>query len=203
MTTSTNGPATERGRPLALITGASSGLGEAFAERLAADSHDLIVVARRQDRLRALADRLGDAHGAATEVLVADLTASDDLQRVEARIAAGPALDLLVNNAGFGAYRPFLQLGPDRAEDLIRLQVLAVTRLARAALPGDGGARPGRADQRVFPARVQRRPALAAAAAGPPPSTRWRILARAEKAGYGADGGRSIRKSCGSRRNAT
>jgi short-subunit dehydrogenase len=135
MTTSTTGPATRHGRPYTLITGASSGLGEAFAERLAADGHDLIVVARREDRLRALADRLGDAHATATEVLVADLTAPEDLRRVEARIASGPALDLLVNNAGFGGYRPFLRLDPDRAEELIRLQVLAVTRLARAALP--------------------------------------------------------------------
>jgi short-subunit dehydrogenase len=135
MTTSTNGAATQRGRPCALITGASSGLGEAFAERLAADGHDLIVVARREDRLRALADRLRDTHGTATEVLVADLTAPQELRRVEARIAAGPALELLVNNAGFGGYRPFLALDPDRAEELIRLQVLAVTRLARAALP--------------------------------------------------------------------
>jgi len=135
MTTSTTRPATERRRPCALITGASSGLGEAFAERLAADGHDLIVVARREARLRALADRLRDRHSAATEVLVADLTAPEDLRRVEAQIAAGPALDLLVNNAGFGGYRPFLQLDPDRAEELIRLQVLAVTRLARAALP--------------------------------------------------------------------
>jgi uncharacterized protein len=135
MTTSITGAATQRTRPCALVTGASSGLGEAFAERLAADGHDLIVVARREDRLRALADRLRDTHGAATEVLVADLTAPQDLRRVEARIATGPALELLVNNAGFGGYRPFLQLDPDRAEDLIRLQVLAVTRLARAALP--------------------------------------------------------------------
>jgi short-subunit dehydrogenase len=135
MTTSTTRPATERRRPCALITGASSGLGEAFAERLAADGHDLIVVARREARLRALADRLRDRHSAATEVLVADLTAPEDLRRVEAQIATGPALELLVNNAGFGGYRPFLQLDPDRAEELIRLQVLAVTRLARAALP--------------------------------------------------------------------
>jgi uncharacterized protein len=135
MTTSTNGAVTQCGRPCALITGASSGLGEAFAERLAADGHDLIVVARREDRLRALADRLSAAHATATEVLVADLTAPDDLRRVEARIATAPALDLLVNNAGFGGYRPFLQLDPERAEELIRLQVLAVTRLARAALP--------------------------------------------------------------------
>jgi uncharacterized protein len=135
MTTSTNGPATQRGRPCALITGASSGLGQAFAERLAADGHDLIVVARRQERLHTLADRLGHAHGTATQVLVADLTTPEDLARVEAQIAAGPALDLLVNDAGFGGYRPFLQLDPDRAEDLIRLQVLAITRLTRAALP--------------------------------------------------------------------
>ena len=135
MTTSTTRPATERRRPCALITGASSGLGEAFAERLAADGHDLIVVARREARLRALADRLRDRHSAATQVLVADLTAPEDLRRVEAQIATGPALELLVNNAGFGGYRPFLQLDPDRAEELIRLQVLAVTRLARAALP--------------------------------------------------------------------
>jgi short-subunit dehydrogenase len=135
MTASTNGVVTQRGRPYALITGASSGLGEAFAERLAAEGHDLIVVARREDRLRALADRLGDAHGTATEVLAADLTDPEELRRVEARIVAGPALDLLVNNAGFGGYRPFLRLDPDRAEELIRLQVLAVTRLARAALP--------------------------------------------------------------------
>lgn len=135
MTTSTTGAATQPTRPCALITGASSGLGEAFAERLAADGHDLLAVARREARLQALADRLRDAHGAATQVLVADLTAPDDLRRVEARVAAGPALDLLVNNAGFGGYRPFLELDPDRAEELIRLQVLAVTRLARAALP--------------------------------------------------------------------
>jgi uncharacterized protein len=135
MTTSINGAATPRTRPCALVTGASSGLGEAFAEHLAADGHDLIVVARRQDRLRALADRLRDAHGTATQVLVADLTAPQDLRRVKARITAGPALDLLVNNAGFGGYRPFLQLDPDTAEELNRLQVLAVTRLARAALP--------------------------------------------------------------------
>jgi uncharacterized protein len=135
MTTSTTGAATQRTRPCALVTGASSGLGEAFAERLAADGHDLLVVARREDRLRALAERLRDTYGAATQVLVADLAAPDDLRRVESRIAAGPALDLLVNNAGFGGYRPFLQLDPDRAEQLVGLQVLTVTRLARAALP--------------------------------------------------------------------
>lgn len=104
MLTATIGFTTQRGRPSALITGASSRLGEAFAERLAADGHNLIVVARRKDRLRALADRLRDAHGTATEVLVADLTVPEDRRRVEARIADGPALDLLVNNAGVGDY---------------------------------------------------------------------------------------------------
>jgi short-subunit dehydrogenase len=89
-------------------------------------------VARREDRRRALAARLHHVHGATTKVLVADLTAPEDLRQVEARIAAGPALDLLVNNAGFGGFRPFVQLDPDQAEELIDLQVLAVTRLARA-----------------------------------------------------------------------
>jgi uncharacterized protein len=129
MTTSTTGAAARHARPWALITGASSGLSEAFAERLAADGYDLIAVARRQDRLQALADRRGNVHGTAIQVLAADLTAPQDPRQVEAQIAAGPALDLLVNNAGFGGYRPFLQLDPDRAEDLIRLRVLAVTRL--------------------------------------------------------------------------
>jgi uncharacterized protein len=123
-------------RPLALITGASSGIGAAFAERLAADGHDLILVARRRERLEALAERLRASTGVAVEVLAADLAAPDGLRVVEERIAAGPALDLLVNNAGFGAYMPFVELGPDRAEELIRLQVTAVTRLTHAALTG-------------------------------------------------------------------
>ena len=130
------GPATESVRARALVTGASSGIGKAFAERLARDGYDLILVARRRDRLEALAARLSEESSVSVDVLAADLTKSDDLDKVEGRIAREPILDLLVNNAGFGAYMPFVELAPGRAEELIRLQVLAVTLLTRAALPG-------------------------------------------------------------------
>ena len=128
---------TETGaRPRALVTGASSGIGAAFAERLARDQYDLIVVARRRKRLEALAERLHQAHHVTVEVIVADLTQPAELHAAEMRIAEDTALELLVNNAGFGGYMPFVALDPDRAEELIRLQVVAVTRLTRAALPG-------------------------------------------------------------------
>ncbi len=122
--------------PLALVTGASSGLGKAFAERLARDRYDLIVVARRRDRLEALAQSLQKDYSVPVEIIEADLTQPDELTSVEKRIAEVPALSLLVNNAGFGGYMPFVDLDRDRAEELIRLQVVAVTRLTHAALPG-------------------------------------------------------------------
>jgi short-subunit dehydrogenase len=123
-------------RPRALVTGASSGIGAAFAERLAKDGYDLILVARRLDRLEELARRLQNNHTVRVETLVADLSQPDSLQTVEKRIADEPALELLVNNAGFGAYMPFVDLDPDKAEELIEVKVLAVTRLTRVALPG-------------------------------------------------------------------
>jgi len=122
--------------PRALVTGASSGIGAAFAERLARDHYDLLVVARRRDRLDMLAQRLQVSHPITIEVLAADLSQPGPLQMLEKRVAADRPLDVLVNNAGFGAYIPFVALDPDRAEELIRLQVVAVTRLTRAALPG-------------------------------------------------------------------
>ena len=123
-------------RSRALVTGASSGIGAAFAERLAQDGYDLIMVARRRDRLEALAGQLQASHKADIEVLVADLSQPDALHEVEKRIAGDTSLEILVNNAGFGGYMPFVELDPDKAEELINLQVLAVTRLSRAALPG-------------------------------------------------------------------
>ena len=123
-------------RPHALVTGASSGLGAAFAERLARDGYDLIIVARRADRLVSLAERLQSEYRSETEVLVADLSKQDDLRTVEQRVKGDSRLELLVNNAGFGGYMPFIELDPDKAEELINLKVLAVTRLTRAALPG-------------------------------------------------------------------
>lgn len=122
-------------RPLALVTGASAGIGQAFAEQLAASGHDLIVVARRRDRLDPLAARLRDAHGAQTEVLVADLATAPGVDAVAARAAAAP-LELLINNAGFGGYRRFLDLDPQVADGLLAIHVRAVVQVTRAALPG-------------------------------------------------------------------
>jgi len=122
-------------RPQALVTGASSGIGAAFAERLAHDQLNLILVARRRDRLEALAERLKHDHSVTVEVIGADLTSPDELLALEKHIAEIPALSVLVNNAGFGGYKPFITLDADQAEELIRLQVVAVTRLTRAALP--------------------------------------------------------------------
>jgi uncharacterized protein len=122
-------------RPQALVTGASSGIGTAFAERLARDGYDVIIVARRRDRLEDLAQSLQASHQVKVEVIAADLSKPDLLRIVEKRIEDS-ALDMLINNAGFGGYMPFIELDPDKAEELINLQVLAVTRLTRAALPG-------------------------------------------------------------------
>jgi uncharacterized protein len=120
-------------RPRALITGASSGIGRAFAERLARDGYDLILVARRKDRLAELAHQL-EKSGAKAEVLVADLSTPSGLAIAERRSAAGD-VTMLVNNAGFQKYMPFVELDPAVAEDQIHLQVTAVVRLSRAALP--------------------------------------------------------------------
>jgi short-subunit dehydrogenase len=122
--------------PIALITGASAGLGAAFAERFARDQYHLVLVARRRQRLEDLARRLHIEHGVTVEVMTADLASPADLAAVAARIGELPHLARLVNNAGFGAYMPFVELEPERAEELIRVQVVAVARLARAALPG-------------------------------------------------------------------
>lgn len=123
-------------RAKALVTGASSGIGAAFAERLAQEGYDLVIVARRRDRLEALAKRLQEQHNVSIEILTADLSRHDDLLSVEKHIAANPELEMLVNNAGFGGYMSFADLDPEKAEELINLKVLAVTRLTRAALPG-------------------------------------------------------------------
>ncbi len=120
----------------AIVTGASAGIGLAFAERLARDGYDLLLVARRRERLDELAHRIESETTARVEVLVADLTRDDELMTVERTVADDERLTLLVNNAGFGAYMPFVQLPSERAEELIRLQVLAPTRLTRAVLPG-------------------------------------------------------------------
>jgi len=121
--------------PVALVTGASSGIGRAIAVRLAADGSDLIVVARREDRLDALAAELRSAHGVKVDVLVADVTDPDQLAVVEARLSTGsPPVDLLVNNAGAGGQGTFASIPLDWQESQIRLNVLAPVRLTHAVL---------------------------------------------------------------------
>ena len=123
------------GVPTALVTGASSGIGLAFARALAASGDDLVVVARDTQRLDALAKELGERYGTTVEVLTADLTEPEQLAAVEARLAdPDRPIDLLVNNAGAGVGGAFLDRDPDAAESAIRLNVVALTRLAHAAL---------------------------------------------------------------------
>ena len=120
----------------AVITGASAGIGAALATALAARGHDLLLVARRLERLEELHRSLTAKYKVSVDVLRADLTKSVDLDRVEAAIEADDRLGLVVNNAGFAGYRPFKDLDPEMADDLIDLHVRAVTRLSRAAVPG-------------------------------------------------------------------
>lgn len=126
----------EREGRTALVTGASSGIGYAFAERLAADGHRLILVARRADRLEAMAKSFAERFGPGFEVFPADLNRPEELRAVEDRIASEPNLELVVNNAGFGTVGRFAELDADGEEAEIRLNVLALVRLARAGLPG-------------------------------------------------------------------
>ena len=125
----------QHGRKRALVTGASAGIGEAFARALAAQQHDLVLVARRGDRLEALAKELGERHQVAASVHVADLAEDAELGELAESIAQDPP-DLLVNNAGFGTLGAFAELDAERELEEIRLNVLALVRLTRAALPG-------------------------------------------------------------------
>lgn len=117
----------------ALVTGASAGIGATYAHRLAHRGHPLILVARDEARLSALAVRLRAEAGVEVEVLRADLTDRADLARVEARLASDPEIELLINNAGAASFGGFAQSDPDQLESLIDLNVVAVTRLANAA----------------------------------------------------------------------
>ena len=122
-------------RPLALVTGASSGIGRAYAERLAADGYDLVVVARRGDRLEELKRRLEAAHGVSVQALVADLSTDPGVRRVDA-IASDSRLEIVVDNAALAHYMPFIELPAEKVEELVRLNALAPVRLIHAALPG-------------------------------------------------------------------
>ncbi len=123
-------------RPLAAVTGASAGIGAAFAAQLARRGYDLLLVARGADRLRVLGEALQREHAVAAEDFPCDLADPAGLRRLEDRLAGEPRLALLVNNAGFGAGRDFLQVDADAHEAMIRVHLTATVRLTRASLPG-------------------------------------------------------------------
>jgi len=120
----------------ALITGASSGIGAVYADRLARQGYDLILVARSQAKLNALANHLSNETGRAVEVVAADLKAKADVRRVEDILRTDASITLLVNNAGVGGVMPLLGSPVDEMEDMITLNVTALMRLAYAVVPG-------------------------------------------------------------------
>lgn len=123
--------------PTALITGATAGIGAAFARQLAKTGHDLVIVARDAQRLDATAQRLRAEHGVSVEVLAADLSTEEGRERVAPQIEAEEgSLDLLVNNAGLSLNTPFLRSTPEKEAALLGVNVHAVMRLTLAALPG-------------------------------------------------------------------
>jgi len=121
-------------KPLAVVTGASSGIGATFARALAARGYDLALVARRQDRLQQLADELGGRFRMNCTSLKADLTNDSELHTVEDFLAGAPNLQMLVNNAGFGSVGRFYEASVESQNAMHRLHVLATMRLTHAAL---------------------------------------------------------------------
>jgi short-subunit dehydrogenase len=120
----------------ALITGASSGIGAIYADRLARRGYDLILVARNRERLEGLANRLTTETGRSIEIVTADLGSKADLARVEAVLRTDASITMLVNNAGVGATAPLLGSDIARMDDMIALNVGALTRLTYAVAPG-------------------------------------------------------------------
>lgn len=121
-------------RKLAVITGASSGIGAMFARKLAARGYDLLLVARREDRLRSLAVELAETYHISSDVLAADLAIDAERDRVAERIRSAPNLGLLVNNAGFGTLGFFADNAVESQLQMHRLHVIAAMHLTHAAL---------------------------------------------------------------------
>lgn len=118
-----------------LITGASDSIGAVYADRLARRGHDLILVARRADKLAALADQLRSDTGVSVDIIAADLAKPDDLARVEARLRTDEAITGLINNAGIAGETSFVEDDPAFLDGMIDLNIVAVTRLSAAIAP--------------------------------------------------------------------
>ena len=121
--------------PSVLITGASTGIGATYADRFAHRGHDLVLVARDEARMRALASELAKKAGVAIDVLKADLTVSADIERVEARLREDERIGVLINNAGAAARGTFADQTPLSLQSLIDLNVTALARLSAAVVP--------------------------------------------------------------------
>jgi uncharacterized protein len=134
-----------RARPVALVTGASSGIGRELARVLARESHDLVLVARRESELQALAEELRSRFGAESTVIAADLSVPDGPQRVyDSVTAAGHSIDILVNNAGFGGHGAFVETSAADEQRMLAVNVVALTTLTKLFLPAMVQRRHGR-----------------------------------------------------------
>src|SRR5216684_2307674 len=120
---------------VAVVTGASSGIGAVYADRLAKRGYDLILVARNEARLKSLSARLTSETRRSVEVLRADLNNKEELAKVEATLRDNPSIAMLVNNAGVGSVAPLLDADIQKMEDMIALNITALTRLTYAAAP--------------------------------------------------------------------
>jgi short-subunit dehydrogenase len=121
---------------IALVTGASSGIGAVYADRLAKRGHDLILVARNRSRLASLAHRLKSETGRSIEAITADLGDPAGLAPIEAVLRGNATVTMIVNNAGVAAVTPLLESDVEKMDEMIRLNVAALTRLTYAAVPG-------------------------------------------------------------------
>jgi short-subunit dehydrogenase len=122
-------------KPIAVVTGASSGIGAVYADRFAARGYDLILVARRADRLGALAQKISQAYHVKVEMIAADLANEPDLARVEKVLATNPAVRVLVNNAGLARLQPIAKSPVQDSLSQIALNITSLTRLTHAVLP--------------------------------------------------------------------
>jgi uncharacterized protein len=120
----------------AVVTGASTGIGAVYADRLAKRGYDLILVARNEAKLNSLSERLANETGRSVKVLPADLGNKAALTKVEATLRNDPSITMLVNNAGMGSVAPLLDATTEKMEDIIALNITALTRLTYAAAPG-------------------------------------------------------------------